>query len=60
MQWLEDKLIAENPLGVAARARDSYHAGTYMSNPVAEEILKLYNKGRKSGRLDRNFLTKTK
>jgi hypothetical protein len=60
LPWLEDRLANENPRTILGRARDNYHAGQYRSNPVAEEIIKVYNRGRKNGKLNRNLLTKTK
>lgn len=60
LDWLEEKLIAENPRGIVTRARDAWFTKSHLSNPVAEEIVKIYNRGRKAGRLNRNLLTKTK
>ncbi len=59
-QWLEDKLAAENPRAIVTRAREVWFTKAYSANPVAEEIIKVYNDGRKKNRLNRNLLTKTK
>jgi hypothetical protein len=60
LPWLIDRLASENPRTIIGRARDNYYRGAYRSNPVAEEIVRLYNRGRKNGKLNRNLLTKTK
>jgi hypothetical protein len=59
MAWLEDRLASQNPRTILGRAADAWFAGTHHSNPVADEIVKLYNRGRKNGKLNRNMLTKT-
>jgi len=60
LEWLEDRLSSENPRTIIGRGRDAWLAGTHHSNPVADELIKLYNRGRKNGKLNRNMLTKTR
>jgi hypothetical protein len=59
LEHLIDRLSDENPRTIVTRARETYFTRAYSANPVAEEIIKIYNRGLKRNRLNRNLLTKT-